>query len=69
MIVFLTQGNLQHEWVYDMFNRIDRALLEIDFDVTACTQRAICWHVKNSIMNVEEKKGGKIDKFVAGFVK
>lgn len=55
--------------VWDTFRSIDRALMEIDFDVRACSQRSICWHVKNSLMNIQENRAGKTDKFITGFIK
>lgn len=67
---FAVLGELsQEDLMWGTFNSIDEALLEIDFDLAACLQRSVCWHVKNSIINVEEKRAGKIDTFVAGFVK
>lgn len=71
---FLRTGNKKHkrdihndEFVWDTFSKIDRALMEIDFDVRACSQRSICWHVNNSLMNLQENRAGKLDKFIAGF--
>lgn len=55
------------EIFWDLLDNVDHALLEIDFDVIACTARSICWHVKNSFINVQENRAGKIDKFIAGF--
>lgn len=66
----ISLGEIQHDdFVWDTFNKIDKALLQIDFDVRACTQRSICWHVKNSLINIEENRARKIDTFVAGFIK
>ena len=73
---FVRTGNKKHkrdtrnnDYLWDTFNQIDKALIEIDFDIRACTQRSICWHVKNSLMNVQENRAEKIDKFINGFVK
>lgn len=55
------------EFFWDLLNNIDHALLEIDFDIMACGARSVCWHVKNSVMNVQENRARKIDKFIAGF--
>lgn len=61
---------IRHEdIVWDTFSNIDNALKEIDFDIWECSQRSICWHVKNSLMNVQENHAGKTDKFITGFVK
>lgn len=62
--------DVHHEdFILGILNNIDEALLEIDFDITACAQRSICWHVKNSLLNVQENKARKIDKFIAGMTK
>lgn len=66
----LLTGELHHHsYVWDTFSEIDEALMQIDFDVKSCIQRQICWHVKNSMMNVEENHARKIDKFITGFIK
>lgn len=59
----------EEDFVWEIFNKIDNALLQIDFDVTACAQRSICWHVKNSLLNIKENRSRKVDKFIEGFVK
>ena len=43
---------------------IDKALLKYDFDSTACTQRVICWYVKESIVNIEENRPSGIDYLI-----
>lgn len=53
-----------HWW--RILDQIDRALLKYDFDTTACTQRAICWHVKDSLANVQEKKASNVDHIISG---
>lgn len=63
-------GEIHHEsYIWDTFHDIDDALMQIDFDVKTCIQRQICLNVKNSMMNVEENRARKIDKFVTGFIK
>lgn len=68
---FVRTGSKKHrgevpseEYIWDVFAKIENALLEIDFDVRACSQRAICWHVKNSLLNIHENRAGKIDRFI-----
>jgi hypothetical protein len=59
-----------HEaFVWNILNNIDEALLEIDVDVTECAQRFVCWHVKNSLLNMQENRANNVDKFIIGFVK
>ncbi|KAG5669736.1 hypothetical protein PVAND_000030 [Polypedilum vanderplanki] len=43
---------------------IDKALLKYDFDTTSCTQRAICWYVKESLANIEEQKASTFDYLI-----
>ncbi|XP_070497978.1 uncharacterized protein [Chironomus tepperi] len=43
---------------------IDKALLKYDFDSTACTQRVLCWYVKESIVNIEENRPSVIDYLI-----
>lgn len=58
-----------HDETWEMFSKINQALLQIDFDMVACTQRSVCWHVKNSLLNIQENRSRKVDKFIEGFVK
>jgi hypothetical protein len=44
---------------------IDKALLKYDFDTTSCTQRAICWYVKESLANIEEQKASSFDHLIS----
>lgn len=67
-IKLIFAGDIRHdELFWDLLNNVDNALLEIDFDIMACTARSICWHVKNSFINIQENRGRKIDKFIVGF--
>lgn len=59
----------QDDLIWEMFGNIDKALLDINFDLTACAQRSICWHVKNSCLNVQEKRARQMDTFISGFIK
>lgn len=52
--------------MWDVLGNIDKALLKFDFDTTACTQRTICWYVKDSCTNVQENKGTQMDKIISG---
>lgn len=59
-----------HEaFAWDILNRIDEALLDIDVDISECAQRFVCWHVKNSILNTQENRADNVDKFIIGVVK
>ncbi|CAG9807697.1 unnamed protein product [Chironomus riparius] len=61
-------SNGHEAFVWNILNNIDEALLEIDVDVTECAQRFVCWHVKNSLLNMQENRANNIDKFIIGFV-
>lgn len=52
--------------MWNALDNIDKALLKFDFDTTACTQRTICWYVKNSYSNVLENKASQMDKVISG---
>jgi hypothetical protein len=54
---------------WELLINVDKALNQIDFDVMACMQRSICWHVNESLMNVQDNQAGKLDKFISGFIK
>lgn len=45
---------------------MNNALLKYDLDFKACSQRVICWHVKESLVNVEENKASKFDHIING---
>lgn len=63
-------NNNGHEaFVWNILNGIDEALLEIDVDITQCAQRFVCWHVKNSLLNMQENRANNVDKFIIGIVK
>lgn len=55
--------------LWKIIDQIDRALLKYDFDTTACTQRAICWKVKDSLANINEKKDSNIDHIISGLAR
>ena len=50
-------------------DQIDRALLKYDFDTTACTQQTICWKVKDSLANLNEKKASNVDHIISGLAR
>jgi hypothetical protein len=56
------------DFAWEIFNNIDSALLDIDFDVMSCIQRSVCWHVNESLMNIQDNRAGKLDKFISGFI-
>lgn len=44
----------------------DRSLQKYDIDTTACTQRIICWYVKDSAINVAENSATTVNKIING---
>lgn len=61
-------GDSENSW-WKILDQIDKALLKYDFDTTACTQRVICWHVKDSLANIEENKASTIDHVISGLTR
>lgn len=61
--------NGHEDFLWNIFENIDESLLEIDFDIYNCAQRFVCWQVKNSLLNVNEKRANNFDKFIAGIIK
>lgn len=57
--------SIENQW-WRIIDQIDKALLKYEFDTTACTQRVICWHVKESSANVSEKRASSIDHIISG---
>ncbi|XP_053685143.1 uncharacterized protein LOC128734808 [Sabethes cyaneus] len=45
---------------------VDKSLQKYDIDSTACTQRVICWYVKESMNNVQEQRASHLDTLVNG---
>lgn len=58
---FASEDNSQ--W-WSILEEIDKALLKYDFDTTACTQRVICWYVKESVANINEKRATSMDHII-----
>lgn len=59
-------SNGHEAFVWNILSNIDDALLEIDIDVSECAQRFVCWHVKNSLFNMQENRANNVDKFIIG---
>lgn len=53
----------------DILENVDKALMKYNFDTTACTQRVVCWYIKESIANVVERKASQMDKIVEGMIR
>jgi hypothetical protein len=63
-------NKVEHDdFMWNILSSIDEALLEIDFDISECAQRFVCWHVKNSLLNMQENRANNIDKFLVSFIK
>jgi hypothetical protein len=67
-MVFIGE-NSEENFIFHLMDNIDDSLKGIGFDSSSCLARSICWHVKNSNLNVLEKKAKKIDIFIDGFSK
>ena len=52
--------------IWEVVEGVDKALLQFDIDITACTQRALCWHVKQSCENILEENASNYDRVVDG---
>lgn len=57
------------DFMWNILSNIDESLLEIDFDIYDCAQRFVCWQVKNSLLNVHERRANNVDKFIVGIIK
>lgn len=68
-IVSDDEGNYFDSQWWRVLDEIDKALLKYDFDTTACTQRAICWHVKESLANVQERNASSFDHVISGLTR
>lgn len=62
------EGSFDGQW-WRILDQIDKALLKYGVDTTACTQRVICWHVKDSLANVNEKKASNFDHVISGLAR
>lgn len=58
-------SSIENQW-WRVIDQIDKALLKYEFDTTACTQRAICWHVKESLENIKENRATSVDHVIVG---
>lgn len=45
---------------------VDKSLQKYSIDSTACTQRVVCWYVKEAMNNVQEQRASKLDTLVNG---
>lgn len=69
MLVNGADNSEDSTWWHGAIDQIDKALLKYDFDTTVCAQRAICWHVKESLANVEEGKASSFDHVISGLTR
>ncbi|XP_055589438.1 uncharacterized protein LOC129741714 [Uranotaenia lowii] len=49
-----------------LLEAVDKSLQKYDIDSTACTQRAICWYVKEAMNNVSAKRASRMDMVLNG---
>lgn len=56
------------QWI-ELLYQIENGFGKFDIDSTACTQRLICWHVKDSLANVAEQKATNFDYVISGLIK
>jgi hypothetical protein len=59
----------QDSKLWYVMDQIDKGLQKFDIDSTACSQRIICWHVKDSLANVSDKKATEFDYILNGLAK
>lgn len=52
--------------VWDALNKMNLELMKNDIDTLACTQQILCWHIKESIANIEDGKATYVDKIING---
>ncbi|XP_058839878.1 uncharacterized protein LOC131695410 [Topomyia yanbarensis] len=67
-----TSGLPKTEKAYDQISwwtvleAVDKSLQKFDIDSTACTQRTVCWYVKEAMNNVEEQRANNLEILVNG---
>ncbi|XP_062555430.1 uncharacterized protein LOC134220388 [Armigeres subalbatus] len=52
--------------LWSLMEAVDRSLQKFDIDATACTQRTVCWYVKEAMNNVIEDRASKMDTVING---
>ncbi|XP_055618402.1 uncharacterized protein LOC129763399 [Toxorhynchites rutilus septentrionalis] len=52
--------------IWTLWDGVEQSLSKFDIDTTACTQRTICWYVKEAKSNVDEKKASGMDVVING---
>lgn len=56
------------QWM-EMLYKIENGFGKFDIDSTACAQRLICWHVKDSLANLAENKATNFDYVISRLTK
>ncbi len=52
-----------------IINLIDKALQKYKLDSRVCSQKAVCWYVRESKYSVNKNKANKFEKFVDGLTR
>uniref|UniRef100_A0A182QVB2 DUF4781 domain-containing protein n=1 Tax=Anopheles farauti TaxID=69004 RepID=A0A182QVB2_9DIPT len=52
--------------LWTLLGSLDRTMERYDIDTVACTQRTICWYVKEATVAVAEGKASSVDTIVEG---
>ncbi|EDS31623.1 conserved hypothetical protein [Culex quinquefasciatus] len=52
--------------LWNLLRVVDRSLQRYDIDSTACTQRTVCWYVKEAAINVAERRASRMDTVLDG---
>lgn len=60
------RSNQSYIWI---MNLIDKALQKYKLDSRICSQKAICWYVRESKLNIQKNKANKFEKFVDGLTR
>lgn len=62
-------GNVVDNFIPNLMDKLHRTFLKYDTHSTVCTQRIMCWFVKNSVVNVNLGNGSKLDRIIHGMTR
>lgn len=59
-------GTTDPNHLWTLMEAVDKSLQKFNIDSTACTQRAVCWYVKEAMNNVNERRASRMDTVING---
>nr|XP_019541955.2 uncharacterized protein LOC109412795 isoform X2 [Aedes albopictus] len=52
--------------LWTLMEAVDKSLQKFNIDSTACSQRAVCWYVKEAMNNVVERRASRLETVING---